>query len=237
MGVYWLIKLRTYFQRTAVALATLAILKLLPQQLKAQDWFGDVDLDGKVNIGDVTSLIDHPLANDPFTPFNPYETRPMQASGYGAVGDGVTDDTQALENLFDARHRMHKAAFFEPGTYLIRRALTLRNFGMEIYGDNATIKKREAVTTSLTQAASKIRPTLTLPTPVDSTWASALSISLSLTMPMSNIRHRHFHRGKSGHQFLQCHLLMSKFLSASGNGVSADKYHPIFSAALLEPAF
>lgn len=151
MGVYYT-KLRTYFQRTAVALATLAIL-LLPQQLKAQDWFGDVDLDGKVNIGDVTSLIDHLLANDPFTPFNPYETR-LTAKEYGAVGDGVTDDTQALENLFDAAYRMHKAVFFEPGTYLIRRALTLRT-GMEIYGDNATIKKREAVTTSLTQAASK----------------------------------------------------------------------------------
>ena len=118
MGVYYT-KLRTCFQRTAVALATLAIL-LLPQQLKAQDWFGDVDLDGTVDIADVTSLIDHLLANDPFTPFNPYETR-LTAKEYGAVGDGVTDDTQALENLFDAAYRMHKAVFFEPGTYLIRR--------------------------------------------------------------------------------------------------------------------
>ena len=65
------------------------------------------------------------------------------------MGDGVTDDTQALENLFDAAFRMHKAIFFDPGTYLIRRALTLRT-GMEIYGDSATIKKRSAITTSLT---------------------------------------------------------------------------------------
>ena len=146
------IKPQFSLRHVTMTLATLAML-LLPQQVIAQDWFGDVDLDGKVSITDVTSLIDHLLANDPFTPFNPYETR-LTAKGYGAVGDGVTDDTQALENLFDAAYRMHKAVFFEPGTYLIRRALTLRT-GMEIYGDNATIKKREAVTTSLTEAASK----------------------------------------------------------------------------------
>ena len=139
-------------QHAAMTLAILAML-LLPLHGNAQDWFGDVDLDGKVNISDVTALIDHLLAGDTYTPFNPYETR-LTAKGYGAVGDGVTDDTQALENLFDAAFRMHKAIFFEPGTYLIRRALTLRT-GMEIYGDSATIKKREAFTTSLTGAASK----------------------------------------------------------------------------------
>lgn len=135
-----------------MTLATLAML-LMPLHLNAQDWFGDVDLDGKVNISDVTALIDHLLANDSYTPFNPYGTY-LSAKGYGAVGDGVTDDTQALENLFEDGYRMHKAIFFESGTYLIRRALTLRT-GMEIYGDNATIKKRDAVTTSLTEAASK----------------------------------------------------------------------------------
>ena len=151
MGTFYF-KPQFSLRHVAMTLATLVML-LLPLHVIAQDWFGDVDLDGKVNITDVTSLIDHLLANDPFTPFNPYETR-LTAKGYGAVGDGVTDDTQALENLFDAAYRMHKAVFFEPGTYLIRRALTLRT-GMEIYGDNATIKKREAVTTSLTEAASK----------------------------------------------------------------------------------
>lgn len=151
MGTFYF-KPQFSLRHVAMTLATLVML-LLPLHVIAQDWFGDVDLDGNVSITDVTSLIDHLLANDPFTPFNPYETR-LTAKGYGAVGDGVTDDTQALENLFDAAYRMHKAVFFEPGTYLIRRALTLRT-GMEIYGDNATIKKREAVTTSLTEAASK----------------------------------------------------------------------------------
>ena len=151
MGFFYA-KPRRSLRQVTMTLATLAML-LLPLHLKAQDWFGDVDLDGNVNIGDVTALIDHLLANDSFTPFNPYGPH-LSAKEYGAVGDGVTDDTQALENLFDAAYRTHKAIYFDPGTYLIRRALTLRT-GMEIYGDSATIKKREAVTTTLTEAASK----------------------------------------------------------------------------------
>ena len=150
MGVFYA-KPRISLRQVTMTLAALAM--LLPLHVKAQDWFGDVDLDGNVNIADVTSLIDHLLAKDPYTPFNPYGSY-LSAKEYGAIGDGETDDTQALENLFDAAFRMHKAIYFEPGTYLIRRALTLRT-GMEIYGDSATIKKREAVTTSLTEAASK----------------------------------------------------------------------------------
>lgn len=126
---------------------------LLPLQSKAQDWYGDVDLDGNVNINDVTSLIDHLLLGDQPPPFN-LDKSYLSAKDFGAVGDGETDDTQALENLFDAAYRMGKAIYFDPGTYLIRRSLTLRT-GMEIYGQDATIKKRGAVTTSLTAAASK----------------------------------------------------------------------------------
>lgn len=124
-----------------------------PSRAHAQDWFGDVNLNGDVNISDVTSLIDHLLRGDQSVCFNPYQTF-FSAKDFGAVGDGETDDTQALENLFDAAFRYNKAIFFDPGTYLIRRALTLRT-GMEIYGENATIIKRAAVSTTLTEAASK----------------------------------------------------------------------------------
>ena len=141
-----------FFQRASIFFATLVMI-LLPIKSNAQDWYGDVDLDGNANIDDVTSLIDHLLHGDRPTPFNLDKTY-LSAKDFGAVGDGVTDDTQALENLFDTAFRTHKAIYFDPGTYLIRRALTLRT-GMEIYGEGATIKKRVAVTTSLTAAASK----------------------------------------------------------------------------------
>lgn len=78
----------------------------------------------------------------------------LSAKSFGAVGDGVTDDTDALDELFKQGYLQQKAIFFEPGTYLIRRSLCLRS-GMEVYGDSATIKKKAAYTTTLASAAVK----------------------------------------------------------------------------------
>lgn len=75
----------------------------------------------------------------------------LSSSMYGAVGDGVTDDTEALEELFADAYTEKKAICIEQGTYLIRRSLTLRS-GMEIYGVGATLKKKAAVTTTLSSA-------------------------------------------------------------------------------------
>lgn len=66
---------------------------------------------------------------------------------FHAVGDGITDDTVALENAFAAAFDGNRPVYIPSGTYLIRRPLTLRS-GMEIYGDGknlTTIKKKAAV--------------------------------------------------------------------------------------------
>ena len=86
----------------------------------------------------------------------------LYVKNYGAVGDGVTDDTAALETAFADAYSQKKPLVFNDGTYLIRRPLTLRS-GMEVYGvGNATIKKKASTTTTLTASLSAGSSTMTV---------------------------------------------------------------------------
>lgn len=81
---------------------------------------------------------------------------------FGAVGDGTTDDTSALETAFAAAVSQKKAVYVPAGTYLIKRPLTIKS-GMEIYGAGNTsiIKKIPAYwskTTSAVAAGSTVIP-------------------------------------------------------------------------------
>lgn len=78
----------------------------------------------------------------------------LSAMDFGAVGDGETDDTDALEVLFELAFLLKKAVYFEPGTYIICRSLLLRS-GMEIYGKDATIKKKEAMVATLAESTER----------------------------------------------------------------------------------
>lgn len=142
------------FLKTSVLLV-LAAMSFLPAHSQSQSysWMTDVNGDGRVDVADVTALIQIVLNGESGITINPSQSY-LSAKEFGALGDGVTDDTEALENLFQAAFDCKKAVFFDPGTYLIRRSLTLRT-GMEVYGDNATITKKKAVTTSLTSAAAQ----------------------------------------------------------------------------------
>lgn len=119
------------------------LMAMMPGKAHAQGVYADVDGDGEATIGDVTALIDFLLFGDETQGgFGGVNRGCISAKEYGAVGDGVTDDTEALERAFADAARMHVALYIPSGTYMTRRPLTLKS-GMEIYGDgNSTIIKK-----------------------------------------------------------------------------------------------
>lgn len=153
------VTMKTKVKEISLALCLMAVLTV-PFRASAitdEDYFyADVNGDGVVNIADMVVVIDCIMASTDSSVVPNPNINPgyVSASEYGAVGDGVTDDTQALECLFEAAFRLKKALYLNPGTYLIRRSLTLRS-GLEVYGSEATITKRKAVTTTLADAAEK----------------------------------------------------------------------------------
>jgi hypothetical protein len=61
---------------------------------------------------------------------------------FGAAGDGVTDDTQAIQRAIDEAYRFRFGVFFPSGTYLVSQTLlcrkqntSQRNFGHSLIGD------------------------------------------------------------------------------------------------------
>ncbi len=65
----------------------------------------------------------------------------VKDSAYGAVGDGVTDDTTAINLAVDAAIAAGQPLYFPTGTYLISRCIEVdSNRGLRIFGDGtATI--------------------------------------------------------------------------------------------------
>ncbi len=134
-------------------LFTLAAL-IAPVGVCAQGIYADVDGDGEASISDVTTLVDYIISGgDAGSAFGGLNRGCISAKDYGAVGDGVTDDTQALERAFADAARLHVSLYIPSGTYMIRRPLTIKS-GMEIYGDgdNSIIKKFPAAWHKLTDA-------------------------------------------------------------------------------------
>ena len=135
-------------------IVSLVMLLLSPFATGAQALYGDVNSDGEVSVFDVIKLIDFLLEGGSSEGHTGLNRGVISVKDYGAVGDGVTDDTEAMERAF-AYAGQNKLALYVPrGTYMIRRPLTLMS-GMEIYGDGSSksiIKKFPAAWHKLTEA-------------------------------------------------------------------------------------
>ena len=76
----------------------------------------------------------------------------LNAKAYGAMGDGVTDDTNALEQLFADAYEQQRPIYIPKGTYMICRSLPIKS-NLHIYGEgkNSVIKKFPAVWSEVTK--------------------------------------------------------------------------------------
>lgn len=136
--------------KTALA-SCLLVASMMPLTAAAVVILPDVNIDGQADIRDVTNLIDYLLTgeNGNFS----WTKDHLSAADFGAVGDGETDDTEALERLFASAAENQMAVYIPAGTYMIRRPLTIKS-GMEVYGDgnSSIIKKFPAAWHKLTDA-------------------------------------------------------------------------------------
>lgn len=100
---------------------------------------------------------------------------------FGAVGDGITDDTEAIETAMSFGFDNNTPVRFSSGTYMIRRPLTLRS-NMEIYGEgNAIIKCKASATTTLTASCAEGDETITVASTTGFQIGDPVAISMNNT--------------------------------------------------------
>lgn len=64
----------------------------------------------------------------------------INVKDYGAVGDGETDDTAALQKAVDEAARRRASVFFPDGTYLLPATLTIPIEATPVVGEDVTFK-------------------------------------------------------------------------------------------------
>ena len=78
----------------------------------------------------------HPASGAVATNVGARLSQTVSVKDFGAVGDGVTDDTAAIQAAIDAVESVGSGrVFFPRGEYLVSSTITLSNTGVELFGD------------------------------------------------------------------------------------------------------
>lgn len=70
----------------------------------------------------------------------------FNVQGFGAKGDGLTDDTVAIQRAITAAGVAHGSVYFPPGTYMVSGVLSLPSY-VTLYGDGPGISILKAMST------------------------------------------------------------------------------------------
>lgn len=87
----------------------------------------------------------------------------ISVKDFGAVGDGVTDDTAAIQKVIDSLSATGGNIYFPKGSYLITSTLKILNSNISLYGDGATSKlvTASAITVLAVSNTSNLAPDYT----------------------------------------------------------------------------
>ncbi len=111
------------------------------QDAGAVDVGGNVDADGNVALGESSALA--LSAGSPTVFAGPFPSWINVKTRFGAKGDGVADDTTAVQNALSsaASPGQPYVVYFPAGTYRITRTLTIKYKHMVVYGEDPATTK------------------------------------------------------------------------------------------------
>lgn len=114
-------------------------------------------MSGQLNITQANRYSNYLLNREEFI----RETRPLNAKDYGAVGNGIADDTNALQRFLDACRSEGLSGFIPAGTYYITNSLNISGVDIEgvlkgYYNSEGTIIKGDDATDLLVQSQANL---------------------------------------------------------------------------------